>query len=155
MLRNRRPQIEGGIHALGKGNPLPPPQHGKSQEAGRGHTNGAAARNAGGVQPAAATATAPASARTSPSFDGGSAREAGGGGRGTDGGSRRNGAASGAAGNVSTQVCKRSRTAIAQQDVPFFFPLLQPLVCCQRVLGVDFQNYAILLLLLFLLHTPA
>lgn len=102
-------QVEGGIHALGKGNPLPPPRHGKSSEPERSHVDGAA-RNADGVQPAAAaTATAPAGAGASTPFD---VRESGreaGGARGTADGSRRNGTAFGAAGSVSAQVRERSR----------------------------------------------
>lgn len=109
VVRNRPQQIEGGIHALGKGSPLPPPQHGKSLETERDHADTAAARSAGGAQQlAAATAAAPSSAAsTSPPYDGGCAREAGraaGGGRGTDG-SGRNGAAVGATGSFAAQVC--------------------------------------------------
>lgn len=80
------------------------------------------------MQPPAAAAAAPAGAGTSPPFDGGCAREAGragAGGRGTDGGSRRSGAAWGAAGNVSTQVCKYySRIAVSSTITPAPSPLV-------------------------------
>ncbi|CBN78307.2 conserved unknown protein (Partial), partial [Ectocarpus siliculosus] len=53
-------EVEAGIHALSKGNPLPPPRHKKkSSEADCGHAAGTAAASVGGV--AAQAATAPAS----------------------------------------------------------------------------------------------
>ncbi|CAB1103443.1 unnamed protein product [Ectocarpus sp. CCAP 1310/34] len=53
-------EVEAGIHALSKGNPLPPPRHKKkSSEADCGHAAGTAAASVAGV--AAQAATAPAS----------------------------------------------------------------------------------------------
>ncbi|CAM9170510.1 unnamed protein product [Ectocarpus sp. 13 AM-2016] len=52
-------EVEAGIHALSKGNPLPPPRHKKkSSEADCGHAAGTAAASVGGVGAQAATAPA-------------------------------------------------------------------------------------------------
>ncbi|CAN0463519.1 unnamed protein product [Ectocarpus sp. 12 AP-2014] len=95
-------EVEAGIHALSKGNPLPPPRHKKkSSEADCGHAAGTAAASVGGVAAQAATAPASNSGGLSNSV-GTLARSNIVGGRG-DEGSGRTVTAAGAAGKSNSQ----------------------------------------------------
>ncbi|CAN0375477.1 unnamed protein product, partial [Ectocarpus sp. 8 AP-2014] len=94
-------EVEAGIHALGKGNPLPPPRHKKkSSAADYGHAAGTAAASVGGV--AARAATAPASNSGGLSNSVGAPVRNVGGGRG-DEGSGRTVTAAGAVGKSYSQ----------------------------------------------------
>ncbi|CAM9909372.1 unnamed protein product, partial [Ectocarpus fasciculatus] len=121
-------EVEAGIHALGKGNPLPPPRHKESSESDCGQAAAAAvaaaaaaaAAAAGGVGAAtsqAATAPASTSGGLSNNSVGGLARDVGGGGgRGNEGSGRMVTAARAAGKSFSQQVLSPPKApAVAAQ----------------------------------------